>query len=66
MNRALHGGQGGPEQTRITHHRVTAEAVIRAKEVHPETLVLVHPECRSEVVDLADFVGSTKQIIDFA
>jgi len=28
--------------------------------------VLVHPECRKEVCEEADFVGSTKQIIDFA
>lgn len=49
----------------ITHHRVTAEAVIKAKEAHPDALVLVHPECQPEVVALADFVGSTKQIIDF-
>jgi quinolinate synthase len=28
--------------------------------------VLVHPECRPEVVQMADFVGSTKQIIEFA
>jgi quinolinate synthase len=50
----------------ITHERVSAEDVTKVKEAHPDALVLVHPECRPEVVALADFVGSTKQIIDFA
>lgn len=50
----------------VTHHRVTMEEVQKAKEAHPDAVLLVHPECRPEVVELADFVGSTKQIIDFA
>jgi quinolinate synthase len=50
----------------VTHHRVQAAEVEKAKEAHPDALVLVHPECRPEVVARADFVGSTKQIIDFA
>jgi len=50
----------------VTHQRVTPEDVIKVKDTHPDALVLVHPECRPEVVALADFVGSTKQIIDFA
>ena len=50
----------------ITHHRVTPEDVTKVKDIHPDAVVLVHPECRPEVVELADFVGSTKQIIDFA
>jgi quinolinate synthase len=50
----------------VTHHRVTLEEVQKAKEAHPDAAVLVHPECRPEVVELADFVGSTRQIIDFA
>jgi quinolinate synthase len=50
----------------ITHHRVDAEDVKKAKALHPDALILVHPECRPEVVELADFVGSTKQIIDYA
>ena len=50
----------------ITHHRVRADSVKKAKENYPNALVLVHPECREEVVALADFVGSTKQIIDYA
>lgn len=50
----------------ITHHRIAKEDVIAAKEAHPDAVLLVHPECRPEVTRLADFVGSTKQIIDFA
>jgi quinolinate synthase len=50
----------------VTHHRVTLEEVQKAKEAHPDAVILVHPECRREVVELADFIGSTRQIIDFA
>lgn len=49
-----------------THHRIKPEDVLKVKELHPDGLLLVHPECKPEVVALADFVGSTKQIIDFA
>lgn len=50
----------------ITHHKNNPQQVKKAKEVHPDAILLVHPECTPEVVALADFVGSTKQIIDFA
>ncbi|MHB8062518.1 MAG: quinolinate synthase NadA [Ruminiclostridium sp.] len=50
----------------ITHHKIKANEVLKAKELHPEALLLVHPECQPEIVKLADFVGSTKQIIDYA
>ena len=36
-----------------THHRVTPEEVLRVKELHPEAEILIHPECRPEVVALA-------------
>lgn len=49
-----------------THHRVKEDEVKRAKELHPDAIVLVHPECRPEVIEIADFVGSTKAIIDYA
>ena len=49
-----------------THHLLTKEDVIKAKKLHPQALLLVHPECRPEVCDLADYVGSTRGIIDFA
>ena len=49
-----------------THARVDKEHVLKAKALHPNALFLVHPECRPSVVELADFVGSTKGIADFA
>ncbi|HBQ64722.1 MAG TPA: quinolinate synthase [Clostridiales bacterium] len=49
-----------------THHRITGDETRKARQLHPNAVVLVHPECRKEVTDLADFVGSTQQIIDYA
>lgn len=50
----------------ITHYRVTLEDLEEAKAAHPQARVLVHPECRPEVVEAADFVGSTGAILQFA
>ncbi len=50
----------------ITHHRMAADDVDRARENVPGALVLVHPECKPEVAEKADFVGSTKGIIEYA
>lgn len=49
-----------------THARIEAEQAKKAKAAHPEALFLVHPECRPEVVALADYVGSTTGIMDYA
>lgn len=48
------------------HAAVRPEAVKEAKALHPEALVLVHPECVPGVVEQADYVGSTSGIMDFA
>ena len=48
------------------HKSIHAEDVKKAKELHPEAVVLAHPECTGDVLELADFVGSTSQIIDYA
>ena len=48
------------------HTMMTKKDVCVAKEKHPNALFLVHPECRSEVVKEADFVGSTSAIMRFA
>jgi len=50
----------------ITHHRIRKDEVLRMRTLHPDAVLLVHPECKPEIVALADFVGSTKQIIDYA
>jgi quinolinate synthase len=49
----------------VTHHQVNPEEVEIVKQLHPEALVLTHPECRPEVTAMADFIGSTSQIIKF-
>lgn len=49
-----------------THHKVKVDDVLKIKELHPDALLLIHPECQPDVVKLADYVGSTKQIIDYA
>jgi quinolinate synthase len=48
------------------HVAMTKDAVLKAKAKHPNALFLVHPECRKEVVDLADYVGSTTGIMSYA
>ncbi len=42
-----------------THDRLTAEEVRKMKEAHPDAFVVVHPECRPDVVEMADHVCST-------
>lgn len=48
------------------HKSIHSEDVAKAKELHPEALVLAHPECTEDTLELADFIGSTSQIIDYA
>jgi len=47
----------------IVHDRITPAQVRAAREAHPDAVLLVHPECRPEVIDLADHVASTSGII---
>ncbi|MBP3486931.1 MAG: quinolinate synthase NadA [Roseburia sp.] len=48
------------------HKSILAEELRAAKEAQPDALVLTHPECTQDVVEMSDFVGSTSEIIDFA
>lgn len=48
------------------HTSITADNVKKAKEAHPDAEILVHPECTMDVAELADYVGSTSGIIDYA
>lgn len=48
------------------HDRVTAADVRRARQDHPGSLLLAHPECRMEVLELADHVTSTSGMLRYA
>jgi len=45
------------------HHRLKPEQVRLARRLHPEASVIVHPECRPEVIALADAALSTSQML---
>jgi quinolinate synthase len=47
------------------HDRITPDHVRKAHDLHPDAVILVHPECRPEVIDLADHVASTSGIIGY-
>jgi len=48
------------------HDRLTPEEVLRAKTKHPDGVFIAHPECRPDVLDLADEVMSTSGMIRYA
>jgi quinolinate synthase len=47
------------------HQRISEKEVQQAKQRMPDALLLVHPECRPGVIDLADEVLSTNQMVEF-
>lgn len=49
-----------------THLRIKPEDILEKKKEYPEALVLAHPECHQSVTELADYVGSTTGIMNYA
>jgi len=47
-----------------THAMLTKETIQRVRSEHPDAELMVHPECRPEVQDMADHVLSTGQMCD--
>ncbi len=47
----------------VVHEKFKAEGIRELKALHPEAAVLVHPEAPANVIDMADMVGSTTQLI---
>ena len=48
------------------HERFSAEKILQLKTKYPTAKVLVHPECKKEVVALADVAGSTAALLKYA
>ena len=70
------GGDGAPAEAAdadligwegrcVVHEMFQVEDVQQAREEHPDTVVLAHPECSPEVVAEADHSGSTSSMIDY-
>ncbi len=49
----------------IVHATFPARRLAKARAEHPAALVAAHPECQSDVLRMADFIGSTSAIIDW-
>ena len=49
-----------------THQRILAQQIAALKQEHPRAVVVVHPECTPDVIDLADEVLSTGQMVRYA
>ncbi len=47
------------------HEEFSLEKLLQLKAEHPAAKVVVHPECRAYIVEVADFVGSTAAILDY-
>ena len=47
------------------HDAMQAEAVLRLKADHPDAPVVAHPECNPALLKLADFIGSTKAMLNY-
>lgn len=47
------------------HDALEAESILRLKQQNPDAPVVAHPECNAAVLEVADFVGSTKAMLNY-
>ena len=48
------------------HEKMNIDEVLKQKELHPDAKILAHPECNEEICKIADFLGSTLEIIEYS
>ena len=48
------------------HEQFSVEKILELKKDHPNALILAHPECKSVLLKLADFIGSTSALLKYA
>lgn len=49
----------------LTHHKIRKQDILNLKKEHPKAKVLVHPECKSEVIEIADYAFSTNGMVNY-
>ena len=49
-----------------THQAISVEDIEKEKEKHPNAIIMTHPECLPEVIDMADKVASTEGMVKYA
>jgi quinolinate synthase len=49
-----------------THHNIRKNDIMKLKNKHPSAEILIHPECRLEIIDLADHALSTNGMVNYA
>lgn len=47
------------------HHLLDINKVLKQKELHPNALIISHPECQLDVLEISDYIGSTAQLLSF-
>jgi len=48
------------------HEQFSVEKLVKLKSEHPGALILAHPECKKTVLLMADFIGSTQALLNYA
>ena len=48
------------------HEQFSVEKLVKLKSEHPNSLILAHPECKQTVLLMADFIGSTQALLNYA
>lgn len=48
------------------HEQFSVEKIVELKKQHPGALILAHPECKSTILAMADFVGSTAALLKYS
>jgi len=48
------------------HEQFSVEKLVKLKSEHPDSLILAHPECKKSVLIMADFIGSTQALLNYA
>jgi quinolinate synthase len=49
----------------MVHEIFSLEKILKLKEAHPTAKFIAHPECEAEILDIADFIGSTTQLLKY-